>query len=39
MLTYYDHREARTRIKPRYIWGFWAFIVGLVTGMLILQLF
>lgn len=35
MLTYYDSREARNRIKPRYVWGFWAFLLGIVTGMLL----
>lgn len=36
--TYYDSREARNRIKPRYIWGFWAFLAGVVTGVLIIEM-
>ena len=35
MLTYYDSREARNRIKPRYVWGFWAFLLGMASGMLL----
>lgn len=38
MLTYYDSREARNRIKPRYVWGFWAFLSGVAVGMLLVSL-
>lgn len=36
-LTYYDSREARNRIKPRYVWGFWAFLSGVATGIVLVQ--
>jgi hypothetical protein len=32
MLTYHD--KGRTRIKPRYVWAAWAFVIGAVLGVL-----
>ncbi|MDP3858281.1 MAG: hypothetical protein Q8Q73_11040 [Stagnimonas sp.] len=34
-ITYYDSREARNRVKPRYVWGFWAYLLGVATGVLL----
>lgn len=36
-ITYYDSREGRNRIKPRYVWSFWAFLAGVLTGMVLLE--
>ena len=32
-LSYYDSREARNKFKPRYVWGFWAYLLGLLSGV------
>jgi len=32
MLTYYDHKLGRERVKRRYTWAFWAFCGGLAFG-------
>lgn len=37
-ITYYDAREGRNRIKPRYIWGFWSFLAGVLTGVAVLEM-
>jgi hypothetical protein len=34
MLTYYDHHLGRERIKRRYSWAAWAFIGGLIAGVI-----
>lgn len=36
-ITYYDHREARNRIKPRYVWAFWAYLFGIASGAALLE--
>jgi hypothetical protein len=35
MLTYYDHKLGRDRVKRRYTWAFCAFWAGLVLGMVV----
>ena len=35
MLTYYDQRLGRDRIKRRYTWAFWAFLAGIVLGAVV----
>jgi hypothetical protein len=30
-ITYYDSASGRTRIKRRYVWGFWGFLAGVAT--------
>lgn len=35
MLTYYDQRLGRDRIKRRYTWAFWAFLAGIVFGAVV----
>jgi hypothetical protein len=34
MLTYYDHRLGRERVKRRYSWAAWAFVAGAALGVL-----
>jgi len=34
-ITYYDSREGRNRIKPRYVWGFWAYLLGITSGIVL----
>lgn len=34
MLTYYDHRLGRARLKRRYSWAAGAFVAGLVFGVM-----
>lgn len=33
MLTYYDHRLGRERIKRRYTWAMWSFAGGVAMGI------
>ena len=37
-ITYYDSREARHRIKPRSVWGFWAYLLGIATGIILVEI-
>jgi hypothetical protein len=32
-IRYYDHTLARHRIKNRYKWAAWAFLAGMLAGM------
>jgi len=38
MLTYYDKELGRNRVKRRYVWGAWAFLAGVVFGVLVAHL-
>jgi hypothetical protein len=31
-LTYFDRSAGRDRIKRRYVWAFWFFVVGILIG-------
>ena len=33
MLTYYDSRTGRERLKRRYSWAAWGFLIGLASGV------
>ena len=35
MLTYYDHKLGRERVKRRYTWAGWSFCGGIVLGMIV----
>ena len=35
MLTYYDNRLGRTRDERRYVWAVWAFVGGIVLGVVV----
>jgi hypothetical protein len=39
MLTYYDSELGRDRIKRRYVWAAWGFVLGLALGAITAQLF
>jgi hypothetical protein len=35
MLTYYDDTHGRVRFKRRYVWALWAFLAGVVLGVVL----
>ncbi|MDB5978747.1 MAG: hypothetical protein JWR07_5507 [Nevskia sp.] len=39
MLTYYDHRFGRSRLKRRYVWATNAFACGVLMGIVISHAF
>lgn len=38
MLTYYDKELGRNRVKRRYVWGAWAFLAGVLLGVVVAHL-
>ena len=34
-LRYFDNTLGRERIKRRYVWASWAFVTGLLSGMVL----
>lgn len=38
MLTYYDNILGRNRVKRRYVWAAWAFVAGIVAGVVVAHL-
>jgi hypothetical protein len=32
-IRYYDHLGGRERLKPRYKWGMYAFVAGVILGL------
>ena len=38
MITYYDHKLGRERVKRRYTWAVWAFCGGVAFGMIVAHL-
>ena len=38
MLTYYDSITGGERFKRRYVWGFWAFLTGIILGAAVVAL-
>lgn len=36
-LRYYDSVTGRDRIKPRYVWAFWAYLFGVGTALVLLS--
>ncbi len=38
MLTYYDHKLGRERVKRRYSWAVWSFCGGVVLGIIFAHL-
>ncbi|MDB5977313.1 MAG: hypothetical protein JWR07_4073 [Nevskia sp.] len=39
LLTYYDQRFGRQRVKRRFVWAFGAFALGLLIGVLLAHAF
>lgn len=37
-LKYYDYDSGQRRYKRRYIWGFQAYVLGLITGLALIYL-
>jgi hypothetical protein len=35
MLTYYDAARRRFVLRRRYVWAYWSFCAGLLTGALV----
>ncbi len=35
-LRYYDRASGTLRLKRRYVWGFWAYLLGVASGGLML---
>lgn len=38
MMTYYDHKLGRERVKRRYTWAIWSFCGGLAFGFIVAHL-
>ena len=38
LLTYYDSTLGRERFKRRYVWAAWAFVAGIVLGVVIAKM-
>lgn len=36
-MKYYDHQHGIERYKRRYVWGLWAYVSGLVSGLILLS--
>ncbi len=37
-LRYYDSVSGRDRIKPRYVWAFWAYLLGAASTLVLVTL-
>lgn len=37
-MRYYDVDAGESRIKRRYVWGFWAYLAGLASAAIIVEL-
>jgi hypothetical protein len=36
-LRYYDHQFGQLRMKRRYVWAFWAYLAGTLSGLALLM--